>query len=390
MNALTLQLAALNQALATADAGDETLLNGRLGGALYHCYAYQAGGAPAHLAAAEAILAQALHDFNAGKHYQDMSYGAGAAGLFWLVAHMQQQQLSPGMTPEDWQFLNQRFFEQASRWIQSGRVDNLYGAIGLLHYLEQTTAVCDNRQHIDELVALLAGQAHWDEHGASFPNALLHRNPATIDLGVAHGLSGMALVLLNIQAKGFVSPHLQPLIEGLLTFVAGTYRPLDATNAASQQSGFPVSVVGAGRAGSFSNRLAWCYGDITQAIVFQKAGQLLDNPAWLALAAQVGASCAPRRTPEATLVHDAAFCHGAAGLAHLYQQLYQLTGTAAYQVLHQQWLAETVTRLEQELAAQQYRGKEWSLLEGLPGIGLVLLSATAPTVSMWSNLLFLS
>jgi lantibiotic modifying enzyme len=146
---------------------------------------------------------------------------------------------------------------------------------------------------------------------------------------------------------------------------------------------------GGSRQKTLSNRLAWCYGDITQAILFQTAGRVLQERHWLELAQQIGSTCVLRRSQAQTMVQDASFCHGAAGLTQLYLSLYQATKDPVYQTEHQYWLCETLRLLEADLTRHHYQGIEWSLLDGLPGIGLVLLSSLFPSAASWTTLLLI-
>ncbi len=380
-------LGVIDKTLAQAGTTDETLLNGRLGGALYYYHAYQAGGKATDYEQAEAIICGAIQHFNLGSHYREMSFGSGAAGLFALVEYVQRQQPTTWLGAEDLQHVSHLLYSQAQRWLVAGRVDNLYGAGGLLHYLAQTAESPTAYARLGDLVELLAQQASPNAAGAILPNVLLHNSLEVADVGLAHGLTGLLLILLRIHAKGVATPGLRPLIDGLLHVVADAMQvPAPEADCCSL---FPMLLTGHARHKTLSNRLAWCYGDITQALLFQAAGRVLQEPRWLALAQQIGHACVPRRSQAQTLVQDASFCHGAAGLAQLYLSLYQATQDSTYQAEHQYWLGETLRLLEADFARHHYQGREWSLLDGLPGIGLVLLASLFPSATSWTTLLLL-
>ncbi len=71
-------------------------------------------------------------------------------------------------------------------------------------------------------------------------------------------------------------------------------------------------------------RSAWCYGDPGVAVALLLAGRDLDEPEWQQAGIELGLR-AGRRLPEQSGVTEAGICHGAAGLAHLFLRMYQLT-----------------------------------------------------------------
>ncbi len=129
-------------------------------------------------------------------------------------------------------------------------------------------------------------------------------------------------------------------------------------------------------------RSAWCYGDPGVAVALLLAGRDLDEPAWQQAGVEL-ALRAGRRLPEQSGVTDAGFCHGAAGLGHLFQRMYQLTGEEELAGAATFWIDRTLAMCD---AAAGGAGSDpapvpWQgpgLLEGAAGIALVLLAACEP------------
>jgi lantibiotic modifying enzyme len=82
---------------------------------------------------------------------------------------------------------------------------------------------------------------------------------------------------------------------------------------------------------------------------------------------------------------DAHFCHGASGLAHFYKVIYAHTGDERHHQAASYWIGETLRYLNTELKNDYYKNKETDLLNGLPGISLVLLSFTAEKELAWGR-----
>ena len=149
---------------------------------------------------------------------------------------------------------------------------------------------------------------------------------------------------------------------------------------------------------SQSCRSAWCYGDPGICAVLLSAARALENSVWeqeaLAIALK---DC--RRPLEECGVSDAQVCHGAAGLGHLYNRLYQATGNEEVGRAARRWFERT---LDMRVPGQGFAGylswwagsKEWTrdpaLLGGAAGIGLSLLAAISETEPLWDYPLLLA
>ena len=98
-------------------------------------------------------------------------------------------------------------------------------------------------------------------------------------------------------------------------------------------------------------------------------------------------------------IQDPGLCHGAAGLAHIYNRLYQATGEEALARAARDWFDVTLgmrdpDRLRtgfQFLVWDEVRDLHWreeeSLLTGAAGVGLALLAAASPVVPDWDRML---
>jgi hypothetical protein len=146
------------------------------------------------------------------------------------------------------------------------------------------------------------------------------------------------------------------------------------------------------------SRLAWCYGDLSIAVVLLNAARALEEPLWERTAREIGTKAAAR-TFEQSGVQDAGLCHGAAGVAHLFNRLYQATGDDGMLSAARRWIDHTLALRSDErgvggFAAMQTRGPQagqWaddaSFLEGAIGVALALTAATCGITPDWDRLL---
>ena len=134
--------------------------------------------------------------------------------------------------------------------------------------------------------------------------------------------------------------------------------------------------------------LAWCYGDLNQLALLIKVSHVFQINTYDDIIDNV-ASQVCRRSLDESLVRDSHFCHGASGVCFLFNHLYELTGRNDFLIAKNIWLEITLSLLEIDLKEENYKDKESQLLEGLVGVGLVLLSEISNEKLSWSKLLLM-
>ena len=127
----------------------------------------------------------------------------------------------------------------------------------------------------------------------------------------------------------------------------------------------------------------------------------MGEPAWESDALDIALRAA-QRPPEESGVVDAGLCHGAAGLGHIFNKLFQATGKRRFREAAQSWFesALDMRRVGQGIAGfsafmRDDDGKEcWigrlGILTGVTGIALALLAATTEIDPQWDRMLLLS
>ncbi|MDP8931940.1 MAG: lanthionine synthetase C family protein [Actinomycetota bacterium] len=250
------------------------------------------------------------------------------------------------------------------------------------------------------IVQVLDETAKHDEHGIywwSPPAGMLNAEawgyrPGRADLGVAHGVPGAIALLGAIFAAGVEPARSRGLLEGAVDWLF--------EQAVATESGptFPVWV--APGAEPSPARCAWCYGDPGVAAALLVAARGVGEPEWEREAVALACRAAERPTAETGVV-DAGFCHGTAGLAHLYNRMYQATGEERLGQAARYWLERTLDfcRDAQRQGGKWVKGTEnprvgpWTgvdLVDGAAGIALVLLAAVTSLEPIWDRMFLLS
>jgi hypothetical protein len=127
------------------------------------------------------------------------------------------------------------------------------------------------------------------------------------------------------------------------------------------------------------------------------AAQDAGESAWAAAATGIAVRAAARPYDQ-TGVTDAGLCHGSAGLAHLFNRMYEMTAEPALAEAARFWIERTL-----ELCSITEPGRDatltdagWpachgsGLLEGTAGVALAMEAASTTVEPLWDQMLLVS
>jgi hypothetical protein len=205
------------------------------------------------------------------------------------------------------------------------------------------------------------------------------------NFGVAHGVPGVVALCARCVSAGTHATAARELMNGAAEFLLDAEPPNDAGR-------FPPWHTDGGTDGNRA-RLAWCYGDLGVAAALTAAAQV--EPRWQQEARSLARACALR--PSGEWLHDAGVCHGAAGIAHTFNRMYQATGDLVLRDAALRWLTVTLEMRNEHAYAgfPAFDGETggWradaTLLSGAAGIALVLRSMVSEDAPLWDRLLLL-
>jgi lantibiotic biosynthesis protein len=195
-------------------------------------------------------------------------------------------------------------------------------------------------------------------------------------------------------AAGVAAERARPLLDGAVAWLLAHRLP-PGSGSCFASSFYPGDE-------PMPSRLAWCYGDPGIAATLLVAARAAGERSWEDEALAIARATVER--PEASAgIRDPGLCHGAAGLAHLYNRLWQTTGDEAFAGAARFWFERALDlRVPGEPVAgfQAWRVGEpgssgrWEpesgFLEGATGIGLALLAAASTVEPEWDRILLLS
>jgi len=208
-----------------------------------------------------------------------------------------------------------------------------------------------------------------------------------INLGLAHGIPGIVAILARYVAAGVEVRRARALLEGAVGYLRSVAAP---TPGGRYPSWLPAQRT------DVQSRVAWCYGDLGVAVALMSAATATARDDWRADALELAHGMAARPFDQAQVV-DTGLCHGAAGVAHLFNRLSQSTGDAELARTADTWFARTLAMRRTDSIAGFPRGlpvngtMTWEpaadILTGASGVALALHAAISPIEPAWDQLL---
>jgi lantibiotic modifying enzyme len=379
----------INNVLEETSSKNDGLLGGKLGSVLYYYHSWLATGNKTYETNVENLIEEVFDSLNSDSpRLAGTAFSSGGAGLGYVVTHLSKNGFLDFDPETKFEELDKYLFNTALNQLDEDYIDYLHGALGVLHYLTERTPTHKVTERIDTIIFKLCNQAVRHDAGIWFKNFILRADDKeNINFGLSHGLCGILLLLINAYPVSQHKNLIEQVVKDGIRFISK--HKIDIDYSKHQYSFFPFSIKNNSNELTAPSRLAWCYGDLNEVLLFYRAGKLFNQPAYLKLGDMVGLSSLMRKEESATMISDAHFCHGASGLAQFYRILHQESGHAEYKKGYEYWIEQTVLLSEKDFDKNSYHGKEHDYLEGLLGIGFVLLSYISKRELNWSNSLLL-
>ena len=318
----------------------------------------------------------------------------GFTGIAWACSH-----LSDPDDEDESAEIDEALIQYLRQTPWTAEYDLVSGLVGIGVYALQQRPLPRADVMLSLVLDRLAEDATSTADGVTWqtPPALLPDDQRAVcpdghaNLGVAHGVPGV-IALLGWACLTLHESKARPLLEGAVSWLL---RQRLAEGAASVFPNWIASGVTPTPA-----RLAWCYGDAGIAATLLVAARGAGRPDWEQEALMIARRAADRSI-ESTGVRDAGLCHGAAGLAHIFNRMYQATGEEWLAEAARRWFERTLAMSKPagaitELEARQgdksdsQREQDPGLLTGRAGIGLAMLAGCSTIEPAWDRMLLVS
>ena len=321
------------------------------------------------------------------------SYASGYAGIFYLFHFLQEKKSINFDFTDSEAIIENYIIKHAGDCMQMNDFDYLHGSLGVaLYFLKK------NPEHpfLREFIDFIYNKA---EKG-SLNQTVKWKTPygwpeLTYDyhLSLSHGMTSMVIFLCRLlKLETFsASNDCLTMLEGCMNYIL--LQEIDHTQYGSY---FPNKSL-ENNPSPIQSRLAWCFGDLGIAWALWQSGSTLNNRQWQDKAVEIMEYATQRVNREQTFVSDCGICHGSAGIAMMFRRFYLETHEKIFYNAWNYWIDFTLNfkRFDDGLAGfKTFELKEWkndiSLLTGISGIGLSLLSFIRDDLQEWDELFLLS
>ncbi len=322
-------------------------------------------------------------------------YG-GFTGVAWSVAHLQEGLLDPDDDPNE--SIDVALIRHLSRSPWRLEYDLISGLVGFgVYALERLPRAAAAEilslviERLDETAECRPDGITWFSRPEWFiPKTRTQYPGGYYNLGVAHGVPGVIALLAGARAAGVAARKAGSLLDGAVRWLLAQEMKGDAVVRFASFFGPDLEPA--------RSRLAWCYGDLGVAAALLSAARLAGEPAW-EREALATARIAAARPPDQAGVIDAGLCHGAAGVAHLFNRLFQATREGTFRDAAVFWYERTLDLRLPEGGVAGYRAwgpdqagvlgwrDERGFLTGAAGIALALIAAVSCEEPAWDRML---
>lgn len=374
-----------------------TLSSGHAGCAVL--YGYLSAARPGPLAGIASRLFEEAVDALGGSS-PEVNFYSGVTGVGWAAEYLLASAPTPREGGDD---VNSDVDEMLLHVLSSGpwrkSYDLVSGLVGLGVYALARLPRPAAREALSLILEHLSATAEHTPQGTTWLTSPEWRDGSLraefpggyYNLGVAHGVPGVIGFLAEAYAAGVERASVTPLLEGAMAWLLTQELP------PSSLSAFPKVVDR--RTASGPAQLAWCYGDPGVAAVLLSAANATGESGWREAALRTALRGA-RRDPRTARIFDAALCHGAAGVAHLFNRLYQASGEEELGQAALFWFRRVLEMRTPGARFGGFRGYDplgageggpWrdfpGFLRGAAGIGLALAAATCDQDPTWDQVL---
>ena len=378
---------------------EPSLADGHAGWAILSCYLAEANrGNEDHRShqrrTAQASLGHAIEKMQERPAAAAL-YG-GLTGLGWAIAHL--RHFLPGMNGDEaLAEIDEVLLTHLEETPWTGEYDLIGGLVGYavyaLEHLPSPAGVACLEHIIDHLEQTAErrpeGLTWWTNPKLLAAETREEWPGGYYNLGLAHGVPGVIAVLGRVCAAGIAVDRARPLLDGAVRWLLAHQNCDGFANwVAPDHPEKPA-------------RLAWCYGDPGVAAALLAAARAVDEPAWEREARAIALRAAERPVDQSG-VKDAGLCHGAAGLGHIFNRMYQATDDSRLADAARDWFERTLAmrRPGQGIGGfetwmpRDNGSSKWvadpGLLTGAAGIALALLAATTPVEPAWDAMLLVA
>lgn len=323
------------------------------------------------------------------------SLSMGITGFGWLLAHVEKHGLADIKATKLLKQLDEVILSKSLEMLNEGNYDYLHGGLGGGMYFLNRGNNKKNHLILSKILNDLETKAVEFGNNMAWKNCDLITKKLKNDynLGLSHGIPSILMFLIGCYEIDLEKERTKQLIEKTANFL------FSSSQDSSLGSYYGVKI-DTSDPSVRPSRLSWCYGDLGVIYSLLRANNILKRTDISRFTSEVLDFQFKRTEPKKELVLDAGFCHGASGVAHMFHKIYELTSNKECQKIANYWIDVTMSMDTFKDAPVGYKSYQYNrdplwkhdsgLIEGVPGIGLALMSSVSSVKVFWDELFLLN
>ena len=330
------------------------------------------------------------------------TYCSGLGGFGWVLEHL----LSEGFIDADSNLpleLDEYLYKMMVLDMERGNYDFLHGGLGYAFYFlkkfKNTTSIALKEKYksmLSDFISLLKkiaikvgdNEFKWE----SIVNKTEDKRAKVYNLGLSHGMSSIVGILTKLYEIDDFKDSAEEMLKGAINYI-DKYKVLDKENTFLFPNWVDIEIESRG-----GGRLAWCYGDLGIGIRMWYASKVLNDFELKNKALVILRHSAKITKPNKTLVRDAGICHGSFGNALIFQRMYEETNENIFKSATDFWINDGLEKASfkdghagfKQVKIGEETYKSISMLEGIAGIGLVIINYITDNNDDWDECLLIS
>jgi lantibiotic modifying enzyme len=345
---------------------------------------------------AHALIQECFDKFDT--HQLLLTYCDGVAGFGWTLDHLVASDLLDSDNDVLLSNLDTILYDQMTKNFENREFDFLHGATGYASYFlnrYRTTSDTDLKRkyrsylsyYIDQIIDISVKDQKGYRTWRSFID--LNGRQEVYNLSMSHGVTSILAIFIKLAEYTEFHQQCKPIIQEIVGYLLSTENK-------DFMCFFPSYILSDGTK-STRSRVAWCYGDLGIGLQLFYASNFLNDASLKETALTILKETTRRISAEDSGVVDASICHGSYGIAHIYSKLYQHTKDSIFKTAADFWLQDGLNRAFHEDGFAGYKQKQpnhWEteigLLEGISGIGLVIMDYLSEEPHTWDEAFMIS
>lgn len=273
--------------------------------------------------------------------------------------------------------------------------DPILGLVPMGNYLLERYKKTGDANPLNSIADQLIGlSAMYEGHHVWITPGHRYQPKDCLNFGMAHGMPGLIAFLSKLYAAGIKKNELEPLVDSCIRFLLSRENKDDAGGQ------FPSYIFpGEEAEQSLGSRLGWCYGDLGMSFALLHWADAANRPEWEKKGIDIAIKTTSRNLETAACT-DGPLCHGASGLVHQYNRLYQYTKEPALKEAAVTWMDITYEHFYKpgqgaggypfmfydETDKTIKPKSSISLLEGSSGVALAFAALLSEEIPSWDSL----